>query len=135
MTTTTTREADTMTETTTHVLRIKWSTSRGRDTYGWNICTLTDETTGKRFRTTGGGYDMVGTVFGEWLANTVRPGAIADLEELPYGAFRRPDGSVYVDGACGLSCMTRLAEAIGAEITRTHDRKGNTTGWLVTLPA
>lgn len=136
MTSTATREAETMTETTTHVLRLKWSTSRGRDTYGWNIVTLTDETTGKRFRANGGGYDMVGTVFGEWLANTAKPGAIADLEELPYGAFRRADGSsVYLDGACGLDQMVRLARIIGADVTRTHDRKGNTTGWLVTLPA
>ena len=138
MTTTTTREADTMTETTTHVLRIKWTTSRGRDTYGWNIVTLTDETTGKRFRANGGGYDMVGTVFGDWLAATF-PEELqrwADgTPDLDYGAFRRADGSVYLDGACGLEQMRQVGDALGLEVIRTHDRKGNTTGWLVTLPA
>ena len=124
------------TATRTHVLRIKWSTSRGRDTYGWNVCTLTDETTGKRFRTTGGGYDMAGTVFGDWLEAEAQDAlsALPD-EELTYGARRRADGTVSLDGACGINCMHRAAAAIGAELTRTHDRKGNTTGWLVTLPA
>lgn len=48
-------------------LEVKWSISRGRDTYGYNIVTLTDTTTGKRYRCMGGGYDMTGTVFGQWL--------------------------------------------------------------------
>lgn len=51
------------------ILNLSWSTSRGRDTYGWNICRLEDSSTGKRYRTCGGGYDMVGTVLGEWLVD------------------------------------------------------------------
>lgn len=50
-------------------LLISWSVSRGRDTYGYNICRLDDTDTGKRYRTCGGGYDMLGTVLGEWLAD------------------------------------------------------------------
>ena len=38
--------------------------SRGRDTYGYTIVTLTDPN-GKRFSTNGGGYDMLGTVTAE----------------------------------------------------------------------
>ncbi len=126
------------TATRTHVLRIKRSTSRGRDTYGWNICTLTDETTGKRFRTTGGGYDMAGTVFGDWLEATFREELArwaASTDNLNYGATVRADGSVRLDGGCGLEQMRQVADALGLEVARTHDRKGNTTGWLVTLPA
>ena len=92
-------------------LSISWSTSRGVDTYGYNICRLDDNRTGKRYRTCGGGYDMVGTVIGEWLADVYqselqaighRAGSyyskadgyqshrIADGGSLPYG---RPDPS------------------------------------------
>ena len=48
-------------------LALKHGISRGQDTFGYNLVTLTDSDTGKRFRTCGGGYDMVGTVFGKWL--------------------------------------------------------------------
>lgn len=48
-------------------LPISWSTSRGQSTYGWNICRLDDRETDKRYRTCGGGYDMIGTVLGQWL--------------------------------------------------------------------
>ena len=54
----------------TNFLNITWSTSRGMNSYGWNICRLDDSLTGRRFRTCGGGYDMIGTVLGEWLAAT-----------------------------------------------------------------
>jgi len=136
MTSTATREAGTMTEITTHVLRLKWSTSRGRDTYGWNIVTLTDETTGKKYRANGGGYDMVGTVFASWLLDVAR----VELLALPadakfYGLRRHAGGGLSLDGACGHGSMVKIARAIGADVTRTYDRKGNTTGWLVTLPA
>lgn len=122
------------TTTATHVLRLKWTTSRGRDTYGWNILTLTDETTGQRFRTMGGGYDMAGTVFGDWLAASyaeeLRAWA-ASTDSLDYGATVRADGSVRLDGACGLESMRQIADALDLKVTRTHDRKGNTTGWIV----
>lgn len=48
-------------------LEFKWTVSRGRDTYGYNICTLYVD--GERVaRCNGGGYDMEGTVFGNFLA-------------------------------------------------------------------
>lgn len=47
-------------------LSYKRGTSRGADTYGYTLVTLCDEN-GKRFRTCGGGYDMLGTVAGEAL--------------------------------------------------------------------
>jgi hypothetical protein len=64
----------------TRYLELKWSVSRGAGTYGYNIVTLTDSETGKRYRTLGGGYDMTGAVFGEWLQDVYqdRLRAIAD---------------------------------------------------------
>lgn len=48
-------------------LDLSWATSRGRDTYGYNIARLDDSTTGKRYKCMGGGYDMIGTCFGDFL--------------------------------------------------------------------
>ena len=126
------------TATRTHVLRLTYGTSRGRETYGWNVVTLKDETDGTRARTTGGGYDMTGTVFGEWLEHHAQD-ALQSLEELPYGARRLESGRVSLDGACGLECMERLARAAGLEVETTgrkvRGRGWTRTGWIVTLPA
>ncbi len=145
MTTDTRREPETITGT---YLALKWSASRGRDTYGDNICTLTDQETGKRFRCNGGGYDMVGTVLGEWLEDryqgrlqalaaetgTTPAGVRAQLDGF-YGLYVTDDGRVYADGACGLDSMTRVARAIGLAFDRTYKpsgrSRGETTGWLV----
>ena len=50
-----------------HRLEISWTISRGRDTCGYNICRLDDSISGKRYRTLGGGYDMIGTVVADWF--------------------------------------------------------------------
>jgi hypothetical protein len=122
--------------TTTHVLRFTYGTSRGRETYGYNIVRLTDETTGQAFRTMGGGYDMHGTVIGAWLVSVAR----AELLALPeggdyYGMRRYPDGRLSVDGAAGVQSMLNLAAAVGIEMERTYNRKGQTTGYLATWTA
>jgi hypothetical protein len=45
----------------------RWTVSRGRDTYGYNICTLYID--GRKVANCdGGGYDMQGTDMGNWLA-------------------------------------------------------------------
>lgn len=50
-------------------LRFRWGTSRGRDTYGYAICTLFVNGD-KRASCNGGGYDMKGTSLGIWIAET-----------------------------------------------------------------
>ena len=129
-------------------LDLSWSVSRGRDTYGYNICRLDDCTTGKRYRTSGGGYDMVGTVFGKWLAETFQDELKAHVKTLPmvdcgyqvsgylkteglYGLNVTPRGDIQLDGACGMSSMETIARAIGLTVERTYNRKGHTTGFMV----
>lgn len=49
------------------VLTFKWTVSRGRDTYGYNICSLYVD--GHKVSScNGGGYDMQGTALGDWIA-------------------------------------------------------------------
>jgi len=131
-------------------LTISWTTSRGRDTYGWNICRLDDSRTGRRFRTTGGGYDMIGTVFGDWLTehaqdrlrNLAKERAdqlqecgysVQGYKKLPdlYGLTFAPDGRASVDGACGISSVQRIAEAVGIGSQWIGNRRGNTIGYTV----
>jgi len=48
------------------LLEFKWSVSRGRDTYGYNICSL--YVGGRKVSScNGGGYDMKGTALGHWI--------------------------------------------------------------------
>lgn len=144
----------------TSVLRLSYGTSRGRETYGYPIVRLTDETAGKTFRCMGGGYDMVGTVLADWacathqdrlrrladLAHaTVRPGEGyrshgEDTRGRFYGMAAYYDAAgnlerVSVDGACGQSSVERILTAAGIRLTRTFKatgrNRGETTGWLV----
>lgn len=47
-------------------LHFKWTVSKGRDSYGYNICTLLVDGE-KKGQCNGGGYDMQGTAFAQWL--------------------------------------------------------------------
>lgn len=130
-------------------LAISWSTSRGRDTYGYNICRLDDKKAKQRFRTCGGGYDMLGTVFGEWLENTYQEKLVELFRNTPLsdagcsapgymknkdysGAVITPKGKVTLNGACGINCMIRIAEAAGIEVTQDYNKKGHTVGYFIT---
>lgn len=134
-------------------LQIKWTTSRGAETYGWNVVTLTDTATGKRYRANGGGYDMQGTVFADWLQDTHQDElrkiatqahttwqAVADgpwshetNRDGLYGmAFYAHDGRVVLDGACGLSSIERVADAIGLDVRHTVSSRGHLIGFQVT---
>lgn len=128
-------------------LSLSWSTSKGRDTYGYNICRLDDEATGKRYKTCGGGYDMVGTILGEWLVDVMQEElkAIADRAYYSfkqgeckaiqtnnvtglYGmyAYYNEDGSVKkvsIDGAFGESSIIKIAEALGLIVEYKTEKK------------
>ena len=48
------------------VLKFKWTVSRGRETYGYNIVSLYVD--GQKVSScNGGGYDMQGTALGKWV--------------------------------------------------------------------
>lgn len=125
-------------------LEIKWSISRGRDTYGYSICSL--YVYGQKVTDcNGGGYDMVGTVIGELVTALFG----AELEELSKGAdltnhhsdgreikFRNPKYSgryesdcyglytsdydnnrkVGINGACGEGSVENILNAIGYDL-------------------
>ena len=131
-----------------HRLELSWSTSRGADTYGYNIARLDDSITGKRFRCMGGGYDMIGTVFGEWFQATypeklkaLREGAwiedcgfaVPGYSKISglYGLTFTPEGEPQLDGACGMSSMQSIVEACGFDVQWSGNRRGQTRAYYV----
>lgn len=133
-------------------LVISWSVSRGQDTYGYNICRLDDCNNGKRFHTCGGGYDMIGTVFADWLCDVYQERLIAYVESrgielvdcgysvagyfklhdvygLTYNASKK--SKVSIDGACGINSVERIAETIGLDIQWEGNKKGRTVGYFI----
>jgi hypothetical protein len=51
-------------------LTIRWGTSRGVNTYGYTTCSLRNQRGERVAACNGGGYDMRGTVLGNWIAAT-----------------------------------------------------------------
>lgn len=131
---------------------VSWSVSRGRDTYGYNICRLDSRASGARYRCSGGGYDMVGTVLADMLCAEYQPllRALADrnwsigkdpgystpgYRVFPdlYGMTVKPDGTVHLDGACGKESVIRVAEAAGIEVRGDYNKRGHLDGFFVSL--
>lgn len=125
-------------------VQIKHGISRGRDTYGYNIVTAVCN--GKSYRTLGGGYDMIGTVLGNWfeaehqaeltaLVTTLQLEHYVGTTKRPanafYGLFVRDDNSVYIDGACGLSCVLDIIRACGYKTQTCSDKQGRIESFLV----
>ena len=120
-------------------LHLRIGTSRGCETWGYTTVSVTDNGTDKAFRACGGGYDMKGTVVGDWLEAVAqdRLQALAarcgrddsraygcDNKWAPikgyYGSTINPDGRVTIDGACGLETVRSIAEAVGIRITGNY---------------
>ena len=124
---------------------ITWSTSRARDTYGYNVATLHLLTwsggSHKAARCTGGGYDMTGTCFGDWMQvyfaedlkklssdlgsntpwntrGTFYGLSFWDPARRKYRKTYRPGYILSVDGGCGLSSMEHILNALGVTLTR-----------------
>tara|TARA_R110000868_G_scaffold171824_4_gene407616 strand:+ start:260 stop:700 length:441 start_codon:yes stop_codon:yes gene_type:complete len=117
------------------ILSFKYTTSKGRDTYGYNIVTLYANGN-KVARTCGGGYDMRGTV----LANYIKDNYLERLKTLKGNHGSLDDGSVFyglmfynainnkrqktydngclisLDGACGENAIVRISEAIDVHL-------------------
>jgi hypothetical protein len=110
-------------------LKLTWSISKARDTYGYNVVKLSAYD--KSYRAIGGGYDMTGTVFGDWLAANHQDKLQAMNVSQYYGARRRDNGTISLDGACGLSCMIDIAKSIGLTVERDCNKKGQIVGFII----
>ena len=105
-------------------LEIRFTTSRGAETYGWNICTLRID--GRRVASCkGGGYDMRGTCLADWIKKQF-PDELRRLSPAEYYGLSfwdprakkrrkhfRPGYIVGLDGGCGWNSMERILNAFG----------------------
>src|SRR3990167_6929422 len=77
-------------------LEFKWTTSRARDSYGYNICTLFVDGR-KAAACSGGGYDMKGTSLGSWVARAYADRLLAlRAEDMPENSHWQPDNSAWI---------------------------------------
>jgi len=85
-------------------------------------------------RAGGCGYDRFGKVLGDLIEYYFMPelqrlakryaktkGNYSKSSKEFYGLFARKDGTVYLDGACGDSSMTKILNAIGFDLKRSGD--------------
>lgn len=130
---------------TQYLLQTRWSVSRGRDTYGYNICSLYVD--GKKVAScNGGGYDMEGTVIGDWLMFAFQDRLLKYCREnFPegktsgqpfsgvsyYTVESHGKESVHCDGAAGKNAMENIASAIGIKFQWKGETK-NSSNWIVT---
>lgn len=117
----------------TLLAEFRWTVSRGRDTYGYNICSLYIDGV-KVSSCDGGGYDMQGTCLADWLEEaeqdqlkrlTANYGSSTPDGRGYYGlSYRNPKTkkrqrrwtagcSVSLDGGCGFSSIERIGNCIG----------------------
>jgi len=128
-------------------LEFRFSESRGRGTWGYNICSLLVD--GRKVSSCkGGGYDMQGESLGDWVAREYADRLMRLKNSCFYGLtfhgnsasskfptrlHRRP----LIHGACGLESVRRIMQAIklemeyitkssNATIYRLHDRRRRT---------
>ncbi len=125
-----------------HTLNITFGTSKGRDTYGYGVVTLRERGEVKA-RTKGGGYDMLGTVFADWLQTKYQDRLRREVaprvyytcpkgegyktregKDLLYGScLLEGTGAVTLDGGCGFESIRRIAEAIGLKVRQINAGK------------
>jgi len=134
-----------MTKLNIEYIGISWGISRGMDTYGWNICRASSRQSGKVYRTCGGGYDMVGTVIADWFEAEHQNELLElvksrqdQLTDAGYtvsgykyinglcGLVVRPDGSVSLDGGCGIESILRIINACGYDTQRDYKKNDRT---------
>ena len=93
-------------------------------------------------KATGCGYDRFGTVIGDFIELTF-PDELQRLakrfcktkyptggksSKAFYGLFTRPDGTPYLDGACGYDSMTSILNCIGFELVKVGSVEKSNSG-------
>lgn len=108
----------------TYLLQYKFSKSKGMYTKGWNICTLKVNLK-KVSSCMGGGYDMKGTNLGNWIEKEFQE----ELKTLDprkyYGMSYDEDGTVILNGSCGVISMELILNGLGYKINRLPNKGSN----------
>lgn len=126
-------------------LHESWSVSKGRETYGYNICTI--QATNFLFSDyrpckatcKGGGYDMAGTSLAECLCQI--PEIQDRLKALNpndfYGLFKTSKGLMDIDGATGQGNVQKIMGSINVSVRPNYrlnkSGRNERIGWFVSI--
>ncbi len=119
-------------------LKFKWTVSRGRDTYGYNICSLWVD--GRKVSScNGGGYDMKGTALANWIQEKFKE-EVKKLNSAKYYGLHfynkktrkhhdrfRKGYSFWLDGACGFDSIKRILNALGYKLIFADETRNSST--------
>lgn len=102
-------------------LDFRWGTSRGRDSYGYNICTLYAD--GARVAScNGGGYDMTGTSLGDYIAKRFADRLLKlKPKDMPSHSHWEPKRARVCGDKCHEAHHEALMQAIVKETERPDD--------------
>lgn len=100
-------------------IQIRWGVSRGRDTEGYTTASLTNGDGRRVASCNGGGYDMRGTVLGNWIARTFS----AELVKLtpgmmPENSHWQRERARYCAGKCKEVDNKRFMDEVLADIPK-----------------
>lgn len=145
-----------------YLLNFKWTISRGRDTEGYNICSLW--VNGKKVSScNGGGYDLTGTSLAMWIEEAFQD-RLRGIHQEAYEALviragpyerlgERKDHNLYgmtayymtaydkegrglhrvgLDGGCGFSCIEKVMDRIGLNLKRLPGSSKNKEIYILT---
>lgn len=136
------------------LLSFKWTVSKGKDTYGYNIVSLYVDGS-KVDSCNGGGYDMQGCVLGSWLTKEFQD-KLMMIQSQAYNIHTQGDDMqwsheknekgiyglsllrpkrlkphITIDGACGQRSVEKIAEQCGLTLTSTKTGR-NDYGYFLT---
>lgn len=108
-----------------YTLEFRYTISRGRDTYGQNICSLWLNSRVKAASCTGGNFDMRGTCLGqfirEYFPEHLKKARAPELYGLTFWdddarkchKVYHPGDRILVDGGCGFCAMEKILRRLG----------------------
>jgi len=127
-------------------LSLNWTTSKAKDTYGYNRLALKDSRENTLSVTCGGGYDMQGTLLGNFindnfseLLKRINSGDFYGLTHYNSKRHKHQKKSskntrTYVDGGCGIESMRKILAKIGFEFKFISETTNNKIFTFQALP-
>jgi hypothetical protein len=137
----------------------RWTVSKGRDTYGYNICSL--YINGEKVSSCqGGGYDMQGTCLGDWIEKQFQEelksleAGTSETVETDRGTYQKRSGfcglffsvpgeryasrsrwiegaKVSLDGGCGIRCMEDILKVLGYDFRYLPSKSKNRSTYMI----
>ena len=98
------------------VLEERWSVSKGRETYGYNICSLWYGNI-KVATCNGGGYDMQSTSISNFI-NLYFQDRLNSItsENFEYGLCKNVDGNNYISYGIGTNAINKIIQHCGMSV-------------------